>query len=156
MFAAGVTRSRCGRLAGSPRAPRIAGLRPQGSLRGSTSARRRRVNRREHHPRTRLRRPTRRSHRARCRAPPLGLLLIWAALVVGADGLGLLPQIGVADAWNWIFLSAGTLATIGCVRRLLSHPRQDPDRSDYAVAGQTSTVPLMQVTVSPPPGTAWP
>jgi hypothetical protein len=63
------------------------------------------------------------------------LLLIWAALVVGADGLGLLPAIGVADTWNWIFLGAGTLATIGCVRRLLSHPRQDPDLSDYAVAG---------------------
>jgi|GEM_PF-1833686 len=63
------------------------------------------------------------------------LLLIWAALVVGADGLGLLPQIGVADTWNWIFLGAGTLATIGCVRRLLSHPRRDPDLSDYAVAG---------------------
>jgi hypothetical protein len=63
------------------------------------------------------------------------LLLIWAALVVGADGLGLLPQIGAADAWNWIFLGAGTLATIGCVRRLLSHPRQDPDLSDFAFAG---------------------
>ena len=63
------------------------------------------------------------------------LLLIWAALVVGADGLGLLPQVGVADAWNWIFLGAGILATIGCARRLLAHPREDPDLSDYAFAG---------------------
>jgi hypothetical protein len=63
------------------------------------------------------------------------LLAIWAALVVGAEGLGLLPQIGVADAWNWLFLGAGILATIGCVRRLLAHPRQDLDLSDYAFAG---------------------
>ena len=63
------------------------------------------------------------------------LVLIWAALVVGADGLGLLPRIGEADVWNWIFLGAGVLATAGCVRRLLSRARQDPDLSDWAVAG---------------------
>ena len=28
--------------------------------------------------------------------------LIWAGLVFGADSLGLLPQIGQADAWNWV------------------------------------------------------
>lgn len=63
------------------------------------------------------------------------LVLIWAALVIGADGLGLLPRLGEADVWNWIFLGAGVLATAGCVRRLLSRESQDPDLSDWAVAG---------------------
>ena len=33
--------------------------------------------------------------------------LIWAGLVFGADSLGVLPQIGQANAWSWVFLGAG-------------------------------------------------
>lgn len=71
------------------------------------------------------------------RAPHLywAVLLIWSAAVVGADGLGLLPQVGTADVWNWVFLGAGVLAVVGCARRLIAADRDDPDVSDYAFAG---------------------
>ena len=35
--------------------------------------------------------------------------LIWAGLIFGADGLGWLPQIGLANSWSWVFLGAGLL-----------------------------------------------
>jgi hypothetical protein len=38
-------------------------------------------------------------------------VLIWAGLVFGAEGLSLLPQIGSADAWTWLFLGAGLYGT---------------------------------------------
>jgi hypothetical protein len=63
------------------------------------------------------------------------LLLIWAALVIGADGLGLLPQVGSAGTWNWIFFGAGILATEGCLRHLITDPRHEVDLSSVAVAG---------------------
>ena len=38
-------------------------------------------------------------------------VLIWAGLVFGASSLGSLPQIGIADAWSWVFLGAGLYGT---------------------------------------------
>jgi hypothetical protein len=35
--------------------------------------------------------------------------LIWAGLVFGASSLGVLPQIGAANTWSWVFLGAGVL-----------------------------------------------
>ncbi|MHC4433614.1 MAG: hypothetical protein ACYTBS_17375 [Planctomycetota bacterium] len=39
-------------------------------------------------------------------------VLIWAGLVFGADSLRLLPQIGRADAWAWVFIGAGLYGTM--------------------------------------------
>ena len=33
--------------------------------------------------------------------------LIWAGLVFGVESLGLLPQVGGANAWSWVLLGAG-------------------------------------------------
>ena len=71
-----------------------------------------------------------------------GILLIWAALVVGADGLGLLPRVGSADLWNWIFLGAGIMATAGCIRRRLADRQAEPDLWSWAVAGALLVVGL--------------
>lgn len=35
--------------------------------------------------------------------------LIWAGLIFGADSMGMLPQIGQANPWSWVFLGAGVL-----------------------------------------------
>ena len=39
-------------------------------------------------------------------------VLIWAGLVFGANSLSLLPQVGSADAWSWLFIGAGLYGTL--------------------------------------------
>jgi len=39
-------------------------------------------------------------------------VLIWAGLVISANSLSLLPQIGRADAWSWMFIGAGLYGTM--------------------------------------------
>ena len=39
-------------------------------------------------------------------------VLIWAGLVIAGNTLGLSPQVGSADAWNWFFLGAGLYGTL--------------------------------------------
>jgi hypothetical protein len=62
------------------------------------------------------------------------IVLLWAGLVVAADGLDVLPGAGRADAWNWIFLGAGLLALGRLVARTLSPAATDPDASDLGFA----------------------
>jgi hypothetical protein len=62
------------------------------------------------------------------------IVLLWAGLVVAAAGLDLLPAAGRADAWNWIFLGAGSLALGRAVVRAVSPDLRDPDVSDLGFA----------------------
>jgi hypothetical protein len=39
-------------------------------------------------------------------------VLIWAGLVFMFSSLGILPEIGSADAWSWVFLGAGLYGTL--------------------------------------------
>jgi hypothetical protein len=39
-------------------------------------------------------------------------VLIWAGVVFATDSLGVLPQVGSASAWSWIFLGAGLYGTL--------------------------------------------
>lgn len=39
-------------------------------------------------------------------------VLIWAGLVFAADSLGIIPQIGSAGAWSWVFFGAGLYGTL--------------------------------------------
>jgi hypothetical protein len=57
--------------------------------------------------------------------------LIWAGLVLGADSMGLVPQIGDASAWNWIFLGAGTVSLVGSVYRLIASNVPSPTIWDW-------------------------
>lgn len=61
--------------------------------------------------------------------------LIWAGLVFGTDSLGILPQIGAADAWSWIFLGAGLLGTIGNLYRVISSYAPNPTYWDWIWSG---------------------
>ena len=36
----------------------------------------------------------------------------WAGLIFGADSLGLLPQVGQANSWSWVFLGAGIIGLV--------------------------------------------
>jgi hypothetical protein len=64
------------------------------------------------------------------------IVLLWAGAVVAADGFDLLPTVGHADAWHWIFLGAGLLAFGRFAVRLLSPviPDRGPDASDIGFA----------------------
>jgi hypothetical protein len=62
------------------------------------------------------------------------IVLLWAGVVVAADGLDLLPVAGRSDAWNWIFLGAGLLALGRGVMRALSPGLPDPDVCDLGFA----------------------
>ncbi len=64
-----------------------------------------------------------------------GGVFLWAGLVFGADVLGILPQIGTAIAWSWIFSGAGMYGLLmGLVRMAL--PRySNPTTWDWVWAG---------------------
>jgi hypothetical protein len=59
------------------------------------------------------------------------VMLIWAGLIFGADSVGLMPQIGDADAWSWIFLGAGVIAVLGNLYRLTLSNVPNPTTWDW-------------------------
>ncbi|MGW8144796.1 MAG: hypothetical protein ACWGN2_10400 [Anaerolineales bacterium] len=59
------------------------------------------------------------------------VVLIWAGLVFGADSMGLLPQIGDADAWSWVFLGAGVFGILGNLYRVSSPDVPNPFSWDW-------------------------
>lgn len=61
--------------------------------------------------------------------------LIWAGLVLGADSMGFLPQIGSADTWSWIFLGAGVFGTLGNLYRMGSSDAPNPTSWDWIWSG---------------------
>jgi hypothetical protein len=62
------------------------------------------------------------------------VVLIWAGLVFGADNMGLVPQIGDAGAWSWVFLGAGTLGLLGALYRVTAPRVPDPTTWDWVWA----------------------
>ena len=59
------------------------------------------------------------------------VVLIWAGLVFLADSMDLMPQIGDADAWSWIFLGAGVFGILGALYRLTSANVPNPTTWDW-------------------------
>lgn len=70
---------------------------------------------------------------ARKRAEGLwwAVALIWAGLVFWADSLSLLPQIGGADAWSWVFLGAGMYGLLSDLYYLTSKSPFEPTTWDW-------------------------
>ncbi len=58
-------------------------------------------------------------------------VFIWAGLVFGADSLGILPQVGAASAWSWVFFGAGLYALVGNFFRASSPDWPAPTGWDY-------------------------
>jgi len=73
-------------------------------------------------------------------------VLIWAGLVFAADILGILPQIGDADAWSWVFFGAGLYGILGNLYRLSSVEQPNPTGWDYIWSGFFLIVGLGGVT----------
>jgi hypothetical protein len=59
------------------------------------------------------------------------IVFVWAGLIFGVDSLGLLPQIGQAGAWSWVFGGAGLLSLLGNVWRAASPEWPDATLWDY-------------------------
>lgn len=64
-----------------------------------------------------------------------GGVLAWAGLVFLADIQGLLPQVGEADAWTWVFLGAGLYGLLGSLYRQASPNWSNPTTFDYIWSG---------------------
>jgi hypothetical protein len=61
--------------------------------------------------------------------------LIWAGLVFGADAMGILPQIGGATAWTWIFIVGGIVGLLMCLFSLNSPDYANPTTWDWIWSG---------------------
>lgn len=60
-----------------------------------------------------------------------GGVLLWAGVVIGGESMGLLPQIGNASTWSWIFLGAGLLSIGLNLISLSSDTFADPTAWDW-------------------------
>jgi hypothetical protein len=58
-------------------------------------------------------------------------VLIWSGLILVAELLGVLPEIGTANAWSWIFLGAGVFGLIGALIRVVNPDLPKPTGWDY-------------------------
>jgi len=76
-----------------------------------------------------------RKHRKRLERLWWAVVLIWAGLVLAADSLGLVPQIGHAGAWTWIFLGAGLASILGSIYRLSAANVPNPTTWDWFWGG---------------------
>jgi hypothetical protein len=75
-----------------------------------------------------------RSERQRLKGLWWAVVLIWTGLVFAVEGLGLVPQIGNATAWSWIFLGAGIIGILGCFFRLALSGVPKPTAWDWVWA----------------------
>lgn len=64
-----------------------------------------------------------------------GGVLILAGLAFAAESLGVLPQVGRASAWSWLFLAAGAYGLLGALFRLVSSSYSNPTAWDYIWSG---------------------
>jgi hypothetical protein len=62
-------------------------------------------------------------------------VLIWAGLIFAADSLGILPQVGEASAWSWVFFGAGLGGMLGNLYRVSSLNLPSPAAWDYIATG---------------------
>jgi hypothetical protein len=64
-----------------------------------------------------------------------GAAILWAGIVFGAEALEILPEIGDADAWSWVFLGVGLFSIAGALYRVSSTDYPNPSTWDWAWAG---------------------
>ncbi len=79
--------------------------------------------------------------------------LIWAGLVFWADSQDLLPQIGGADAWSWVFLGAGLYGLVSDLYYVGSKSSYEPTAWDWIWSGGLTLIGLggfMTVNISWP------
>ena len=57
---------------------------------------------------------------------------IWAGIIFAADSADILPSVGEADAWSWVFFGAGAISLVGNVIRMMTLTLPNPNTWDYA------------------------
>ena len=60
---------------------------------------------------------------------------LWAGVVLLIDAAEMLPAVGEADAWSWIFAGAGVLALVGNFWRVVSPDEPNPTWWDHLWSG---------------------
>jgi hypothetical protein len=60
-----------------------------------------------------------------------GTALVWAGLMFGAESLGILPQVGEADAWSWAFAGVGLFGLLGSMYRSIAPNLPDAVAWDF-------------------------
>jgi hypothetical protein len=60
------------------------------------------------------------------------LVFIWAGIIFAADSANILPSVGEADAWSWVFFGAGAFSLVGNVIRMMTLTLPNPNTWDYA------------------------
>ena len=61
-----------------------------------------------------------------------GAVIIWAGIIFVADYLEILPEVGEAGAWSWIFLGAGVLGLVAAIIRAASADLPKATNGDYS------------------------
>ena len=73
--------------------------------------------------------------RSRVKGIYWAVVLIWAGCVLSINGLGVLPQIGRADAWTYVILGAGLFGTLMNVFYVSSSDTPNPKAWDWIWSG---------------------
>jgi len=82
-----------------------------------------------------------------------GGALLWAGLVFGGEAMGILPQVGDASAWSWVFLGAGIYALLLNLISFSSENYTNPSTWDWVWAGIFTIVGIGGFTALP---ISWP
>jgi hypothetical protein len=70
------------------------------------------------------------------------IALILAGAIFGADSVGLLPQLGNATAWTWLFLAAGVVGLALSFYSLTSERHAQPTLWDWIFGGILTAIGL--------------
>lgn len=73
--------------------------------------------------------------RARVKRIYWALVIIWAGVIMGANGLDILPQIGYADSWTYVIIGAGLIGTLMNVSYASSPDTLNPTSWDWIWSG---------------------
>ena len=58
-------------------------------------------------------------------------VLIWAGVIFGAEAAGLLPKIGEATGWSWVFFGAGVFSLLISLWHASSPNHANPKTGDW-------------------------
>lgn len=63
------------------------------------------------------------------------VVIIWAGVIMGANGLGVLPVIGHADSWTYVIIGAGLIGTLLNISYAASPETLNPTSWDWIWSG---------------------
>jgi hypothetical protein len=76
-----------------------------------------------------------RKERSRVKNIYWAVVLIWAGLIMGVNGLGFLPKVGNADGWAYVITGAGLFGTLMNISYASSSDTLNPTSWDWIWSG---------------------